>query len=221
MIQKTHCRAVSAKKKPHTADKSLQQTVQGHNGPTVKNQTLQETNQHDPASPDDNHDTKPTVAPPRKKECQCTTAPVVALPVDPTGTLEPPCTPKESGSKERGLVICVTSMYFSSGSTTSTHVRAVSSRRTPRSPTYIRELATGSSRASVSAACADQLEHGETGSTADSTGRHKESPRNPEDSQMQSTPPLLSGNAVRLWTCVASTNAAAVRGHAAQAAFDC
>ena len=86
-----------------------------------------------------------------------------------------------------------------------------------------------------------QLEHGETCNTAEATrvstvhaftpsqegedSLTQESPRNPKDSQKHNadlfTTAALPGRSAALDVCVACFNAAAARGDAAQAAFDC
>ena len=48
------------------ADESWQQTVQGHNGPTVMNRTVSEVEQSGSASRDDDDDSELTFAPHRK-----------------------------------------------------------------------------------------------------------------------------------------------------------
>ena len=53
-------------KAAHAADESLQQTVQGHNGPTITNPTMPQVEQSGLISQDDDDDSEPTLVPPRK-----------------------------------------------------------------------------------------------------------------------------------------------------------
>ena len=104
-----------------------------------------------------------------------------------------------------------------------TRVRAASSHRTTTSPKCKRDSATGPTRASVSAVCVDhswtQLEHGEACSTAEATRGQYACVHAVLGGLKLADIFTTAGNSAALDVCVATSNAAAFREGAVQAAF--